>query len=62
MAADVVAQPLQRRREDRRVLEAVAAPAPAHEFLLHRAEVDTRVLCEQDVDVVEGEGTDVRLV
>jgi hypothetical protein len=38
------------------------SPAPSGELALDRVEVDPRVLLEQHVDVVEGEGSDVRLV
>jgi hypothetical protein len=42
--------------------EAAWSPAPTGELALDRVEVDPRVLLDQHVDVVEGEGSDVRLV
>jgi hypothetical protein len=41
--------------------EAAWSPTPTYELVLDRVEVDPRVLLEQHVDVVEGEGPDVRL-
>jgi hypothetical protein len=43
-------------------LEAVAATAAADELRVHGVEVHSRVLPGRHVDVVEGEGTLVRLV
>src|SRR5690606_29543175 len=59
---DHVAQALQGGAEERAVLEAVSAPAATDELGLNRTEVDTRMLVEQDVDVVERERTNVRLM
>ena len=61
-ALHVVPEPLERGREEHAVLEAVAAAAATHELRLHRVQRDPRVLVEQDVDVVERERPDVRLV
>ena len=60
--SDLVAQPFEGGGEDRAVLEAVAAAAPADELLLDGVEGDAGVLAEQHVDVVEREGAHVRLV
>ena len=61
-ALDGVAQTLENRREQDGVLEAVAAPAPHHELGLHGLERHPGVLVEQHIDVVEREGSDMRLV
>ena len=55
-------QPLEDGGELRAVLEAVAAAAPADELRLHLLEPDPRMLVEQPVDGVEGEGADMGLV
>ena len=57
-----VAQPLQCRREQDGVLEAVPAPSATDELLLDRVQAHAGVLVEQHVDVVEREGPDVGLV
>ena len=59
---DLVPEPFQSGREDRAVLEAVAATTTTNELLLDGIQGDTGVLAEQHVDVVEGERADVRLV
>ena len=56
-----VAEPLERGREQRSVLEAIAAPPTTDELRLHGLESDSRVLFEQHVDVVERERPHVRL-
>ena len=56
-----VAEPLERRREQRCVLEAVAAPPATDELGLDDVESDSQMLLEQHVDVVESERPHVRL-
>ena len=56
-----VAEPLERRREQRSVLEAIAAPPATDELRLDGVESDSRMLFEQHVDVVERERPHVRL-
>ena len=59
---DLIPEPLQGRREQRAVLEAVPAATAADELGLDRCQVDARVPVQQDVDVVEGERPHVGLV
>ena len=57
-----VAERLERSLEQGVLLEAVAAAAPGHELLLQRAELETDRPAEQDVEVLERDRRDVRLV
>ena len=60
--AYVVAQSLDHRSEQRRVLEAVAAPLPSDELLLNGLEGDAGMVAEEDVDVLERERPHMCLV
>ena len=54
-ALHVVAEPLEHCREQRSVLEAIAATPATDELRLDGVESDSRMLLEQHVDVVERE-------
>ena len=56
------AQGLERRPEQRVLLEAVAAPPARDQLGLHALEVDANGPPEQDVEVLEGNGSHVALV